>query len=51
MAFFISFLRRTQLKAYWCHFVYHYVVQGVGGSELIRKGLLEEADFILNLKA
>lgn len=32
------------------YFTYHYLVQSVGGSELIREGLLEEADIILSLK-
>lgn len=32
------------------YFTYYHLVQGVGGSELIREGLLEEADIILNLK-
>ena len=32
------------------YFTYHYLVQSVGGSELIREGLLEEVDMILSLK-
>lgn len=45
--FFFFIFKENTIKGI---FTYYYVAQGVGGSELIREGLLEEADFIPNLK-
>lgn len=42
--FFFGIFKRNMIKSMLVYFIYHYLVQGVGGSELIREGLLEEAD-------
>lgn len=49
---FFSFLhfKKNRIKGMLVYFTYHYLVQSVGGSELIREGLLEEVDIILSLK-
>lgn len=41
--FFFGIFKQNIIKSMLVYFIYHYLVQGVGGSEL-REGLLEEAD-------
>lgn len=38
------------IKGVLVYFTYQFLAQGGGGSELIREGLMEEADLTPNLK-